>query len=84
MERRFTKEKCQSFHFSLCRKSAERIIHQAPKNAEDGVQRLLDQNIFERETVVIGKADRQRKTALKIEIAIIKKTQWVSLRCPDC
>jgi hypothetical protein len=34
---------------------------------------VLDQNIAERETVVIEKADRQRKIARYIRITIIKK-----------
>ena len=34
---------------------------------------VLDQNISERETVVIEKANRQRKTAQYIRVTIIKK-----------
>ncbi|WP_369823057.1 RNase A-like domain-containing protein [Acetobacter sp. DsW_54] len=43
------------------------------KNAKDGAEMLLDQNISERETVVIEKANRQRNTVRYIRITITKK-----------
>uniref|UniRef100_UPI002B1DAE69 RNase A-like domain-containing protein n=1 Tax=Pseudomonas glycinae TaxID=1785145 RepID=UPI002B1DAE69 len=62
----------------------ERIIHKVLrnnaskldtwlKNTKEGAEMVLDQNIAERETVVIEKADRLRKTARYIPITIIKK-----------
>ncbi|MFT8440554.1 RNase A-like domain-containing protein [Acetobacter fabarum] len=84
IERRFTKEKRPVISFFTTQAAAERIIHKVLKNnaskldtwlknAKEGAQISLDENISERETVVIEKADRQRKTPLKIEIVIIKK-----------
>ncbi|MFH7813084.1 MULTISPECIES: RNase A-like domain-containing protein [Acetobacter] len=84
IERRFKKEKLPVFSFFTTQQASERIIHKVLrnnaskldtwlKNTKEGAEMVLDQNIAERETVVIEKADRLRKTARYIRITIIKK-----------
>ncbi|WP_165925704.1 RNase A-like domain-containing protein [Acetobacter fabarum] len=84
IERRFKKEKLPVISFFTTQAAAERIIHKVLrnhaskidtylKNTKDGAEIPLDQNISERETVIIEKANRQRKTARYIRVTIIKK-----------
>ncbi|WP_415511378.1 RNase A-like domain-containing protein [Acetobacter sp.] len=84
MERRFTKEKLPVVSFFTTQEASERIIHKVLRNnaskidtwlrnAKDGAEMVIDQNISEMGTVVIEKADRLRKTARYIRITIIKK-----------
>ena len=84
IERRFTKEKQPIVSFFTSKEEAEHAIHtvlkdNSPKiaawlkNAKDGDKTILEGYTSGRGTVVIERASRQRKTARRIQVAIVKK-----------
>ncbi|GAN88485.1 hypothetical protein LU298_14055 [Komagataeibacter intermedius] len=83
IERRFTKDKHLVVSFFTSKEEAERAIHKVLKdngpridgwlkNARDGNAILLE-GYTSGGTVIIERANRQRKTARRIQVTIVKK-----------
>ncbi|MBL7236942.1 MAG: hypothetical protein JJK57_10290 [Komagataeibacter hansenii] len=84
IDRRFTKDKHPVVSFFTSKEEAERAIHKVLKdnssridgwlkNARDGNAILLEGHTSGGGTVVIERANRQRKTARRIQVTIVKK-----------
>ncbi|RFO99332.1 hypothetical protein BGC31_07495 [Komagataeibacter xylinus] len=84
IERRFTKENRPVVSFFTSKEEAERAIHAVLRdnshgidawlrNATDGATIQIEGHVLGKGTVVIQQADRERSTARRMEISIVKK-----------
>ncbi|WP_346011752.1 RNase A-like domain-containing protein [Komagataeibacter sp. FXV3] len=84
MERRFTKENRPVVSSFTAKEEAERAIHAVLRdnshridawirNATDGATIQIEGHVLGKGTVVIQQADRERSTAQRIRVTIIKK-----------